>query len=48
MSASLYKASNVYGTDIIYNYFDLTSTTSISTSYAETQTDNTKLKSNSA
>jgi hypothetical protein len=48
MSVSLYKASNVYGTDIIYNYFDLTSTTSISTSYTETQTDNTKLKSNSA
>lgn len=45
MSGSLYKVTNDLGSDVIYNYFDLNSASSISTSYNETNTDNTKLKS---
>lgn len=46
MSSSLYKVTNSFGTDVIYNYFDLLSSSSIKTSYNESNTDNTKLQSN--
>jgi len=47
MSLSLYKITNIHGTDVIYNYFDLTGSISIQTSYNESNNDGTKLKSNS-
>lgn len=48
MSLSLYKITNNFGTDVIYNYFDLSGSISIKTSYNESNNDGTKLKSNSA
>ena len=45
MSASIYNRINNFGTGKIYDYFDLTGATSIKTSYNETSTDGTKLRS---
>jgi hypothetical protein len=45
---SLYQLTNSFGTDSIYNYFDLNSNSSISASFGETSTDNTKLRSNAS